>query len=115
MISTDTIVALSSAPGPSARAIVRMSGASAQTIAEEVSTTLPPHASAIQATINLSDLRFPATLYFFRSPKSYTGEDLLEFHLPGNQLLCNRLIETCITYGARLAEPGEFTARAFFN
>jgi tRNA modification GTPase len=57
----------------------------------------------------------PATVYLFANPKSYTGEDLIEFHIPGNPLLARILLDALIGAGARHAEPGEFTARAYFN
>jgi len=52
---------------------------------------------------------------YFKSPQSYTGEDTLEFHLHGSLHVQQRLIETCLELGVRMAEPGEFTKRAFIN
>jgi len=60
-------------------------------------------------------MQIPATLYRFRAPRSYTGEDIIEFHVPGNPLLTQILLEELLKNGARVAEPGEFTARAYFN
>ena len=60
-------------------------------------------------------MRIPATLYRFCAPRSYTGEDIIEFHIPGNPLLTQMLLEELMKHGARAAEPGEFTARAYFN
>ena len=60
-------------------------------------------------------MRVPATAYVFTSPASYTGDNLIELHLPGNPWLAERLLRLCIARGARLADPGEFTARAYFN
>jgi tRNA modification GTPase len=57
----------------------------------------------------------PAWLFCFASPHSVTGEDVLEMHIPGNPLLARMLLDALIHHGARQAEPGEFTARAFFN
>ncbi len=56
-----------------------------------------------------------AGVYKFIGPRSYSGEDTVELHVPGNVLLCRMLIAELIRRGARAAEPGEFTARAFFN
>ena len=55
------------------------------------------------------------TLYVFQGPHSYTGEDIIEFHLPGNPLLAKLLLDELIRGGARPAEAGEFTARAYFH
>jgi tRNA modification GTPase len=116
MISPDTIVALSSAPGAAARAIVRLSGSSAVAIAGGIADDLPENpGSSRKGRLKIGPFQIPGSLYFFRAPGSYTGEDLIEFHLPGNPLLCDRLIGRCVELGARLAEPGEFTARAYFN
>jgi len=71
--------------------------------------------SASRCTLAFRGLRVPATVYLFRAPRSYTGEDLVEFHLPGNPLLAKLLLETLHERGVRPAEPGEFTARAYFN
>jgi tRNA modification GTPase len=54
-------------------------------------------------------------LLFFRQPKSYTGEDVLELHGHGNPILLAELVKRCCELGARVAEPGEFTKRAFLN
>lgn len=117
MMTSDTIVAISSAVGEAARIIVRLSGVKALEIAQ----TLRPDrfsdqgGSAIRTDITFNKLTIPAFLYVFRGPRSYTGEDSIEIHLPGNPLLARMLINHCIQHGARLAEPGEFTARAYFN
>ncbi|MFI5380205.1 MAG: tRNA modification GTPase [Tepidisphaerales bacterium] len=57
----------------------------------------------------------PVWLYIFSAPRSYTGEDLVEIHLPGNPLLARLLLQELIRAGARQADAGEFTARAYFN
>ena len=57
----------------------------------------------------------PATLYVFRCPKSYTREDVFEVHFPGSLPLAEMLLEDLLQRGARMAEPGEFTRRAFEN
>src|SRR5665213_238247 len=116
MISVDTIVALSSASGPAARMILRVSGADSSAIASRFWTTdLPPAGAVSRGIVCLCELQVPAWLYRFRAPRSYTGEDLIELHIPGNPLLATRLLEELLRAGARLAEPGEFTARAYFN
>ena len=110
----DTIVAISSAVGPSARMIVRVSGRAALSLAQRlVDGELPRLRRSLPPGLGRVDR--PAWLYCFRTPRSYTGEDLLEFHLPGNPLLARMLLEELLRSGARLAEAGEFTARAYFN
>ncbi len=65
--------------------------------------------------LHFSNLTFPAWIYTFRAPASYTGEDLIEFHLPGNPLLARMFLDHLLSIGARPAEPGEFTARAYLS
>jgi tRNA modification GTPase len=74
-----------------------------------------PGGSALRRTLRFAKLSVPATVYLFRAPHSYTGEDLVEFHVPGNPGLARMLLDDIFDRGARPAEPGEFTARAYFN
>src|SRR5215216_2080170 len=118
MISSDTIAAISSAVGAAARIIVRLSGPNAHSIAETITATRQkngrePHST--KTTLHLRDLQIPAWLYLFHSPHSYTTDDLVEFHIPGNPLLARMLLDELVKRGARPADPGEFTARAYFN
>ena len=116
MISGDTIVAISSASGQAARIILRLSGPAALQIADRVcSQTVDRQPSARRAVLLSRDLPVPAWLYVFRAPRSYTGEDLLELHVPGNPLLAKILLGELMRCGARQADAGEFTARAYFN
>ncbi len=127
----DTIVALSSAAGPGARAIVRVSGPETRAVVERVfvanqpnpPTSFPPRegglprgvASSFPAPLTLSDVHspLPAMLYFFPGPRSYTGQDLAELHTVGSPPLVERLVADLLNAGARPAQPGEFTLRAF--
>lgn len=99
--------------------VIRASGPDCGTIIRELTgdlTTPDSAATAHLGTIHLSEkIEFPAWVWQFRGPRSYTGQDLIELHLPGNPLLARLLIEKIQKLGARAAEPGEFTARAFFN
>jgi tRNA modification GTPase len=112
----DTIAAISSVPAPSARIIVRLSGSHSHVIASEIANlkSFAP-ASAQRVILCFSNLNFPAWIYAFHSPHSYTGEDSIEFHIPGSPVLAKMLLDELYHRGARAAEPGEFTARAFFN
>ncbi len=115
----DTIVAVSSAPGPGARAIVRVSGPKARAVVERVvvepgSLDLKPR-YLLTVSLRLSGVHspLPADLYFFAGPKSYTGQDLAELHTIGSPPLVERLVADLLDAGARPARPGEFTLRAF--
>lgn len=115
MISTDTIAALSSSAGIAPRAIVRLSGNLASIIVDQLAN-LPASAARSECVLlHIGNWRIPGTLYFFAGPHSYTGEDLAELHVPGNPIIWKKTLQQCVESGARLAEPGEFTARAFFN
>lgn len=116
MITGDTITAISSAVGVGARLIVRLGGPRATQIAAEICPAgLPAASRAARTTLEFAGLHIPACIYRFVAPHSYSGEDLIEFHLPGNPLLTRMLLDELIRRGARQAEPGEFTARAFFT
>ncbi|HEY2909391.1 MAG TPA: GTPase [Gemmataceae bacterium] len=113
----ETIVALSSAPGPGQRAIVRISGPQARHIVDAVFSPAEPPVPRHLApgSIRLTGVHsiLPADLYFFRGPHSYTGQDLAELHTIGSTPLVERLVADLLNAGARPAKPGEFTLRAF--
>jgi tRNA modification GTPase len=119
MTTGDTIVAISSAAAPAARMIVRASGAAAHAIASRLSGLLPPDGAgiALRRSLTFAGFSLPGCwVYLFRAPRSYTGEDLAEFHVPGNPLVARMLLDDILRHReARQAEPGEFTARAYFN
>src|SRR5690348_96936 len=107
MISGDTIVAISSPVGPSARMILRASGPDALSIARRTTSAAQVDAgTALRVRVAARDVCFPAWLYVFRAPRSYTGEDLIEFHIPGNPVLARMLLQELIGLGCRAAEPG---------
>ncbi len=95
--------------------ILRISGPSAQSLAATLDIPASDHASAKRHPIKFSGLSCPAWIYQFISPRSFTGEDLFELHIPGNPLLARMLLDWLTANGARQAEPGEFTARAYFH
>jgi tRNA modification GTPase len=130
--SDDTIVAISSAPGHALRGLVRLSGPAAIAIADRVFSIASTSASAVDnpartlqdaagfraydGRVNLEeDVTLPATALLFRAPRSYTRQDLVELHTTGSPPVLEMLVERCIAAGARPAEPGEFTARAFLS
>ncbi len=118
MNSDDTIVAISSATGRAVRMIVRLSGPGALTIANQLTCRhgrFSDHAVIERLPLHVNGLTFDAIIYAFIAPRSYTGQHLIELHVPGNPLLARLTLNACQQLGARLAEPGEFTARAYFN
>ena len=122
-ITDDTIVAISSPPGSGARAVVRASGPAAIALSERVFTpnggslSDMPGFSASDGLLRMESvgMELPARAYLFRRPRSFTRQDVVELHLPGPAPVANALIDELIRIGAREAEPGEFTARAFFS
>lgn len=119
----DTIVAISSPLGTSARGIVRLSGPQAITWCDELfighdGRRLPQlagHRRLIGQVILPDAGSVPAEAYLFRSPASYTRQDIVELHTVGSAALLAMLLEEFTRLGARVAEPGEFTARAFLS
>jgi tRNA modification GTPase len=115
----DTIVALSSAPGPGARAVIRMSGSAALAITGKVFAPAPallldrPRVYAGQALVPGVTAPLPADLYVWPAPRTYTAQDVVELHTISCPPLVELLVTACMTAGARAARPGEFTMRAF--
>src|SRR5262245_6510558 len=113
----DTIVALSSAAGPGARGIVRMTGPKAWAIIRSCVPEAPAelHPGRLHGAISLPQVhsQFPVELLCFAAPRTYTGQDLVEIHTLSSSPLLDALISLLLAHGARAAEPGEFTMRAF--
>ncbi len=116
----DTIVALSTPAGSSPRAIVRLSGPEAfhaieALLAEPAPLAALPCYSAVEASLRLrpGGPAIPATLYLMRAPRSYTRQHVAEVHTVGSPPLLRMLLDAFVRLGARIAEPGEFTRRAF--
>ncbi|MBO0448720.1 tRNA uridine-5-carboxymethylaminomethyl(34) synthesis GTPase MnmE [Enterococcus sp. MJM12] len=120
----DTIAAISTPPGEGAISIVRLSGDDAVKIADEVyrsgSKCLADVASH---TIHYGHIFDPATAQMvdevmvsvMRAPKTFTREDVIEINCHGGIVVVNQILQLLLRQGARLAEPGEFTKRAFLN
>lgn len=114
----ETIVAISTPPGRGGIGIVRLSGSAAKGITESMVRLRHPLAPARSRFAEVIDLQSGAVLdeavvTWFAAPDSYTSEDVVEIAAHGSPVLLNRLLRQCIAAGARLAEPGEFTQRAF--
>ncbi|MBO5939778.1 MAG: tRNA uridine-5-carboxymethylaminomethyl(34) synthesis GTPase MnmE [Kiritimatiellae bacterium] len=120
MSTSDTIAAIATAPGRGGVAVVRVSGPDAWEVARKVTkreidsadagrffycSFLDPAGHAVDSGLML----------VFKSPSSYTGENVIEFHGHGGSVAPRRVLESCFAAGARLARRGEFTERAFLN
>lgn len=114
----DTITAIATASGVGGIGIIRLSGSEALKIAKKifkVPNNLKSHEVIFGKIIDEQELIDSCLLIYFRAPKSFTGEDVIEFHCHGNPFILNKVLDLCIKYGARLAKAGEFTKRAFLN
>lgn len=117
MGNTDIIAAIATPLGRGGIGIVRLSGKNLQQIAKVILGDLPKgrHASLSNFKDKNGSIIDQGVAIFYPSPHSYTGEDVLELQGHGGPAVMNMLLSCCISAGARLAEPGEFTLRAFFN
>jgi tRNA modification GTPase len=116
---SDTIVALATPPTKSALAIVRLSGPQAFSMFSSIFSkdlTLEKERGVHLGTIrDGNDIVDQAVVIQYLDPKSFTGEDLLEIIIHGSPLIAYQLIETLVAKGARNANPGEFSSRAFLH
>lgn len=117
MSNSDTIAAIATGPGSGGIGVVRVSGARVRKIAEHILGGLPKTRMATTRTFkNAAGVAIDAGIaIFFEAPNSYTGEDVLELQGHGGPAVQRLLLRSCIDSGARLAEPGEFTQRAYLN
>lgn len=114
---SQTIAAVATAPGVGAVAIVRLSGSEALAIAKRLTGIDPVPRFAEICSFRDADGRQidRGLLLYFPGPHSYTGEDVIELHVHGGAVVSDWLVRTLCDFGARAAEPGEFTLRAFLN
>ena len=110
-----TIVACSTPPGRGAISTVRLSGYKAIDIIQKITRRKLKKKSCILEFPLEKGLKEKCVLTIFRSPNSYTGENVVEISTHGNPLIVEKVIQQCINAGAFLAEPGEFTLRAYLN
>ena len=117
---TDTIVAPATAVG-GALAVIRVAGPAAVAVADRLFRARRPLADAAGGTAHYGTIRDgkrvvdEAVATLFRAPRSYTGEDTVEFSCHGSSSVVAELLRLAIAAGARMAEPGEFTRRAYLN
>jgi len=113
-MTRDTIFALATAPGRAAIAVVRMSGPEAGVILKRLCPIPAPRQAALRVIRGLDGQPLDeALVLWFPGPNSFTGEDVFELQLHGGPAIVGAVAETLTTLGGRLAEPGEFTRRAF--
>lgn len=112
----DTICALASGPPPAAIATLRVSGPGVRDIISShcsVANLKPRHATLVDLLNRSRDVIDTGLAVFMPGPASYTGEDTLEISLHGGRIITELALDAIMSAGARLAEPGEFTRRAF--
>ena len=118
MFDNATIVAIATANGIGSISIVRISGANALEIATKISkkTTFQPRLATLSSLYDTNnEVIDEALVLYFKAPFSFTGEDVIEFQCHGGVAIANMLINEALKRGARIANPGEFSKRAFFN
>lgn len=122
--SNDTICAISSPMGVGAIAVLRLSGTRAIDIASQIfvpvkelssSDDIPTQQAMFGRVFDNDELLDEVVMTIFRHPHSYTGQDIVEITCHGSKYIQQQLIELMIRHGARLAQPGEYTFRAFMN
>ena len=124
MYREDTIAAIATAPGEGGVAIVRISGVDAETLAAQTFVRPAGKNGRLKShTLYHGKIRDPqsdrildeALLTIMRKPRSYTGEDVVEIHCHGGAFVVRQILGLILKQGARQADPGEFTKRAFLN
>lgn len=116
----DTIIALATPPGVGAIGVLRLSGAHAIAIVDELAPSKKllqqqSHTAHVCVIKEKDQLLDEAVITIFKNPRSYTGEDVVEISCHGSPYVQQQVMDACIKRGARLARPGEFTQRAFLN
>ena len=115
---SDTIAAVATAGGVGSVAIVRVSGDQAPDIARKLTrrTSFTPRHAHLCSLYDLdNELIDEAIVIWFKAPHSFTTEEVVEFQCHGGTVVAEKILDTVLAHGARLAEPGEFTRRAFLG
>ncbi len=114
----NSIAAIATAHGVSSISIIRVSGDAAFDIAQKLShleTITPRYAHLTSLYTSNDELIDQAIMIYFAAPSSFTGEEIVEFQCHGGMIVAQEILDTITSYGVRLAEPGEFSKRAFLN
>jgi tRNA modification GTPase len=117
MSRRDTIAAIATAQGRAGVGVVRVSGEDLAGMHQQLTgrALAPRHATLVTFHDAHAEVIDQGLALYFPQPHSYTGEDVLELHGHGGPIVLRRLLERCLELGARIAQPGEFTRRAFLN
>lgn len=118
MYNDDTIVAIATASGIGAISIIRLSGKDALAIAYKITKKVffSPRLATLTKLYDIKDELIDESLViYFQNPYSFTGEDIVEFQCHGGIALTNMILQATLDFGARLANPGEFSKRAYLN
>ena len=116
----DTIVALATPPGVGAIGVIRLSGKKSFDIINQLFPSKDlkiqsSHTLHVGYIVHNNKVLDEVVVSLFKSPRSYTGEDVVEVSCHGSPYIHQQVLEACVESGARLAKPGEFTQRAFLN
>jgi len=114
----DTIVAIATPPGRGGLGVVRVSGPDAVQVAQHLtgrSAPLVPRHATLARTLDIAGAPDQVVLTYFKAPHSYTGEDVVEISAHGSPVLLRGIVRAAMDAGSRLAEPGEFTLRAYLR
>ena len=116
----DTIVALATASGPAALAVIRISGPHALNVIAELAPRSNPyrresHKAFLTRLVHEGEVLDESLVTIFRAPASFTGENVVEIGLHGSAYIAQSVIKGCLQLGCRLAGPGEFTQRSYLN
>ena len=114
----NSIAAIATAHGVSSISIIRVSGEAALEIAHKISRLekiTPRYAHLTSLYNRQNELIDHAIMIYFAAPHSFTGEEIVEFQCHGGMIVAQEILDTITSYGVRLAEPGEFSKRAFLN
>ena len=118
ILENDTIVAIATASGVGAISIIRLSGSDAYNIALKITKkdSLTPRYTHLSKIYDFEENLIDESLViYFQNPYSFTGEDIVEFQCHGGLALTDLILETTLHHGARIANPGEFSKRAYLN
>lgn len=117
LVNQDTIAAIATPPGNGGVGIIRISGTKVTEIAQKILNKSPEARQAIFSSFINEDKTIidSGICLYFPGPASYTGEDILELQGHGGSVVLDMLLQRVISLGARIANPGEFTERAFLN
>jgi len=114
----NSIAAIATAHGVASISIIRVSGDAALSIGKKIShlETIKPRYAHLTSLYTADDeLIDQAIMIYFAAPNSFTGEEIVEFQCHGGMIVAQEILDTITSYGVRLAEPGEFSKRAFLN